>query len=208
MVKEEDENLNKETKTFICPYCGESHDTQEGLKSHVFKSHKGRGLPTAEGRIKLTINREEHAFLVEPNWTLYYLIHDVLGLTGAKQFCDRGACGSCTMIVDGKPVLSCMMLAIECDGKTVETVEGIAADGHPLIEAYVNNHAMQCGYCTPGFVVASKALLDRNQDPSEEEIVDALAGNLCRCSTYPQHPIAVKEAAKKLQAAKAAKGEK
>jgi len=200
--------LSKETKTFVCPYCGESHDTQEGLKSHVFKSHKGRGLPTAEGRIKLTINREEHAFLVEPNWTLYYLIHDVLGLTGAKQFCDRGACGSCTMIVDGKPVLSCMMLAIECDGKTVETVEGIAADGHPLIEAYVNNHAMQCGYCTPGFVVASKALLDRNQDPSEEEIVDALAGNLCRCSTYPQHPIAVKEAAAKLQAAKAAKGEK
>ena len=200
--------MNKETKTFICPYCGESHDTQEGLKSHVFKSHKGRGLPTAEGRIKLTINREEHTFLVEPNWTLYYLIHDVLGLTGAKQFCDRGACGSCTMIVDGKPVLSCMMLAIECDGKTVETVEGIAADGHPLIEAYVNNHAMQCGYCTPGFVVASKALLDRNQDPSEEEIVDALAGNLCRCSTYPQHPIAVKEAAAKLQAAKAAKGEK
>jgi len=194
--------LSKEIKNFVCPYCGESHDTQDGLKSHVFKSHKGRGLPTAEGRIKLTINRAEHSFLVEPNWTLYYLIHDVLGLTGSKQFCDRGACSSCTMIVDGKPVLSCMMLAIECDGKTVETVEGIAADGHPLIEAYVNNHAMQCGYCTPGFVVASKALLDRNQDPSEEEIVDALAGNLCRCSTYPQHPIAVKEAAGKLRAAK------
>ncbi|MFA7247905.1 MAG: (2Fe-2S)-binding protein [Dehalococcoidia bacterium] len=194
--------MSKEIKNFVCPYCGESHDTQDGLKSHVFKSHKGRGLPTAEGRIKLTINRAEHSFLVEPNWTLYYLIHDVLGLTGSKQFCDRGACSSCTMIVDGKPVLSCMMLAIECDGKTVETVEGIAADGHPLIEAYVNNHAMQCGYCTPGFVVASKALLDRNQDPSEEEIVDALAGNLCRCSTYPQHPIAVKEAAGKLRAAK------
>ena len=90
-----------------------------------------------------------------------------------------------------------MMLAIECDGKTVETVEGIAADGHPLIEAYVNNHAMQCGYCTPGFVVTSKALLDRNQDPTEEEIVEALSGNLCRCSTYPQHPIAVREAAGK-----------
>jgi len=198
--------LSKEIKTFVCPYCGESHDTQDGLKGHVFKSHKGRGLPTAEGRIKLTINRAEHSFLVEPNWTLYYLIHDVLGLTGSKQFCDRGACSSCTMIVDGRPVLSCMMLAIECDGKTVETVEGIAANGHPLIEAYVNNHAMQCGYCTPGFVVASKALLDRNQDPSEEEIVDALAGNLCRCSTYPQHPIAVKEAAAKMKAAKVKAG--
>ena len=192
--------MSKETKTFVCPYCGESHDTQDGLKSHVFKSHKGRGLPAAEGRIKLTINKAEHTFLVEPNWTLYYLIHDVLGLTGSKQFCDRGACSSCTMIVDGKPVLSCMMLAIECDGKTVETVEGIAADGHPLIDAYVKHHAMQCGYCTPGFVVASKALLDRNQNPSEEEIVEALAGNLCRCSTYPQHPIAVREAAEKMKA--------
>jgi len=194
--------LSKETKNYVCPYCGESHDTQDGLKGHVFKSHKGRGLPAAEGRIKLTINKAEHSFLVEPSWTLYYLIHDILGLTGSKQFCDRGACSSCTMIVDGKPVLSCMMLAIECDGKTVETVEGIAADGHPLIEAYVNNHAMQCGYCTPGFVVASKALLDRNQDPTEEEVMAALSGNLCRCGTYPQHPIAVKEAAGKLRAAK------
>jgi len=192
--------LSKETKNYVCPYCGESHDTQDGLKSHVFKSHKGRGLPTAEGRIKLTINKAEHSFLVEPSWTLYYLIHDILGLTGSKQFCDRGACSSCTMIVDGKPVLSCMMLAIECDGKTVETVEGIAADGHPLIEAYVNNHAMQCGYCTPGFVVASKALLDRNQDPTEEEVMAALSGNLCRCGTYPQHPIAVREAAEKMKA--------
>ncbi len=197
--------MSKETRTFTCPYCGESHETQDGLKSHVFKSHKGRGLPAAEGRIRLNINGAEHTFLVEPNWTLYYLIHDVLGLTGSKQFCDRGACGSCTMIVDGRPVLSCMMLAIECDGKTVETVEGVAAQGHPLIEAYVNNHAMQCGYCTPGFVVASKALLDRNQDPSEEEVMDALAGNLCRCGTYPQHPIAVKEAAAKMKADKKAK---
>ena len=194
--------MTDKSNKYVCPYCGETHDSSDGLKGHVFKAHKGRGLPTAEGRIRLFINRAEHIFQVEPNWTLYYLIHDKLGLTGAKQFCDRGACGSCTMIVDGKPVLSCMILAIECDGKNVETVEGIAADGHPLIEAYVNNHAMQCGYCTPGFVVTSKALLDHNQDPTEEEIVDALSGNLCRCSTYPQHPIAVKEAAGKLRSAK------
>jgi len=194
--------MTKETKNYVCPYCGETCDSSDGLKGHVFKMHKGRGLPTAEGRIKLTVNKSEYIFQVESTWTLYYLIHDKLGLTGAKQFCDRGACGSCTMIVDGRPVLSCMMLAIECDGKTVETVEGIATDGHPLIDAYVKHHAMQCGYCTPGFVVASKALLDRNQDPSEEEIVEALSGNLCRCSTYPQHPIAVKEAAGKLRDAK------
>jgi len=194
--------LSKEIKSFTCPYCGESHAAAEDLKGHVFKSHKGRGLPAPEGRIKLTINKSEYEFHVKPNWTLYYLVHDKLGLTGSKQFCDRGACGSCAMIVDGRPVLSCMMLAIECGGRNVETVEGIAADGHPLIECYVKNHAMQCGYCTPGFVVSSKALLDSNPDPTEEEIVEALSGNLCRCSTYPQHPIAVREAAGMLKAAK------
>lgn len=184
-----------------CPYCGDRCDSPDALKDHIFRAHKGHSLPVPEGRIRLTINKEEHVFQVEPHWTLYELIHDKFGLTGAKQFCDRGACGSCTMIVDGKPVLSCMMLAIECDGKTVETVEGIAKEGHPLIEAYVKHHAMQCGYCTPGFVVTSKALLDHNPDPTEEEIMEALSGNLCRCSTYPQHPIAVKEAAEKLKAA-------
>ncbi len=201
--------MTKESKKYVCPYCGEVFDAADGLKEHVFKMHKGHGLPVPEGGIRLTINKSEYEFKVEPNWTLYYLIHDVLGLTGSKQFCDRGACGSCTVIVDGKPVLSCMMLAIECDGKTVETVEEIAAEGHPLIEAYVNNHAMQCGYCTPGFVVTSKALLDRNSDPTEEEIVEALAGNICRCGTYPQHIIAIKETAAKLQVEKASvKGEK
>jgi len=196
--------MSEESKKYLCPYCREGFDTAEGLKEHVFKMYKGRGLPVPEGGIRLTINKSEYALKVEPNWTLYYLIHDVLGLTGSKQFCDRGACGSCTMIVDGKPVLSCMMLAIECDGNTVETAEGIGAEGHPLIEAYAKHHAMQCGYCTPGFVVTSKALLDRNPDPTEEEIVEALAGNICRCGTYPQHAIAVKEAAAKLQVEKAA----
>ena len=194
--------MNREMNKVACPYCGDVLDSADALKGHIFQAHKGRALPGPAGQIRLTINRAEHVFQVEPNWTLYYLIHDKLGLTGAKQFCDRGACGSCTMIVDGKPVLSCMMLAIECDGKTVETVEGIAADGHPLIESYVKNHAMQCGYCTPGFVVTSKALLDHNPNPTEEEIVEALSGNLCRCSTYPQHPIAVREAAEKMKAAK------
>jgi aerobic-type carbon monoxide dehydrogenase small subunit (CoxS/CutS family) len=194
--------LNKEMNQVACPYCGDMLDSAETLKGHIFQTHKGRGLPGPAGQIRLIINKVEQVFQVEPHWTLYYLIHDKLGLTGAKQFCDRGACGSCTMIVDGKPVLSCMMLAIECDGKTVETVEGIALDGHPLIESYVKNHAMQCGYCTPGFVVTSKALLDHNPDPSEEEIVEALSGNLCRCSTYPQHPIAVREAAEKMKAVK------
>ncbi|HRW80293.1 MAG TPA: (2Fe-2S)-binding protein [Desulfomonilia bacterium] len=159
-------------------------------------------LPAQEGQVRLVINGQVHVVQVEPEWTLYHLIHDHLGMTGSKQFCDRGACGSCTVIMDGLPVLSCMVLAIECDGKTIETVEGVARAGHPLIEAYVEHHAMQCGYCTPGFVVTSKALLDRNPDPTEDEIRDALSGNLCRCGTYPQHIIAVREAAGKLSGQK------
>ena len=123
-----------------------------------------------------------------------------MGLLGSKQFCDRGACGSCTVIMDGRPVLSCMTLAIECGGKKIETIEGIAEKEHPLIESYVNNNAMQCGYCTPGFVVTAKALLDSKAHPSEDDVKQALAGNLCRCGTYPQHPIAVLEAAEKGQA--------
>ena len=188
--------------TFACPHCGIQRESFEGLREHLLADHRGSRLPEAEGRIRLIINGQEHVLSVEPEWTLYHLIHDRLGMTGAKQFCDRGACGSCTVILDGLPVLSCMILAVECDGRAIETVEGVAQAGHPLIEAYADNHAMQCGYCTPGFVVTSKSLLDRTPDPTEQEIRDALSGNLCRCGTYPQHILAVKEAAGKLQSKK------
>jgi aerobic-type carbon monoxide dehydrogenase small subunit (CoxS/CutS family) len=100
--------------------------------------------------------------------------------------------------MDHRPVLSCMMLAIECDGATIETAEGLAATNHPLIEAYIMNHCMQCGFCTPGLVVTAKALLDHNPNPTEDEIKEALAGNLCLCNTYPMHVIAVLEAAEEL----------
>ena len=152
----------------------------------------------AEAIIRLNINGNDYSVMVRPNWTLQHVLNDKLGLIGAKEWCDAGACGSCTVIMDGKPVLSCMMLAIECTGKKIETVEGIAKANHPIIEAYKNNNCMQCGYCTPGFVVTAKALLDKNPNPTREEIIDALSGNLCRCSTYPQHPKAVLEAAAKL----------
>jgi aerobic-type carbon monoxide dehydrogenase small subunit (CoxS/CutS family) len=147
----------------------------------------------------MNINGQDYLLQVEPQWTLYHLLHDRLGFTGAKQFCDRGACGSCTVILNSEPVLSCMVLAIECDEARIETVEAIADASHPLIESYVEHHAMQCGYCTPGFVVTSKALLDHNPDPSEEDIKRALSGNLCRCGTYPQHVLAVREAAAKMK---------
>jgi aerobic-type carbon monoxide dehydrogenase small subunit (CoxS/CutS family) len=184
---------------FACPYCQTRTANFDELKEHVLSAHRSAGVPKPDGWIRLTINGLDHSLPVAPEWTLYELIHDRLGFIGAKQFCDRGACGSCTVILDGRPILSCMTLAIECDGSRIETVEGIARAGHPLIESYARNHAMQCGYCTPGFVVAAKALLDRNPEPSEDEIKEALAGNLCRCGTYPQHPIAVLEAAARLK---------
>lgn len=193
--------MKKQNVQHECPYCGELFSEEE-LKEHVFKQHGKLNVPAPENQIRLNVNNCEYVVQIRSNWTLYYVIHDVIGLTGSKQFCDRGACGSCTMIVDGTPKLSCMMLALECDGATVETVEGVAASKHPLIDSYVKNHCMQCGYCTPGFVVSAKSLLDRNSDPTEEEIVEALAGNICRCGTYPQHPIAIKEAAAKLRTAK------
>ena len=191
--------MSEAAQTYSCPYCPKTYDTLEGLKAHVVERHKAQPLPAPEGQIQLTINGQEYTIRVEPEWTLYHLIHEKLGLTGTKMFCDRGACSSCTVIMEGRPILSCMTLAIECDGKCIETIEGIESKKHPLIEAYVRNHAMQCGYCTPGFVVTAKALLDRKPDPTEEEIRDALGGNLCRCGTYPQHPKAVLEAARELE---------
>jgi aerobic-type carbon monoxide dehydrogenase small subunit (CoxS/CutS family) len=157
---------------------------------------------TGEQRILSTaildfvVNGERHRIHIEPQWTLLGVLKDELGLTGTKEFCGEGACGACTVIMDGRPVLSCMMLAIDCQGKAIETIEGIARSGHPLIETYVEHSCMQCGFCTPGFVVTAKALLDRNPNPSLEEIREALSGNLCRCGTYPAHFKAVSEAAK------------
>jgi aerobic-type carbon monoxide dehydrogenase small subunit (CoxS/CutS family) len=187
-------------KKYSCPYCLGTYDSLEALRSHVITEHKMEPIPEPEGMIKLTINGQKYKTQVEPEWTLYYLIHDKLGLTGAKLMCDRGACGSCTVIMNGRAILSCMTLAIECDGNQIETVEGIASDNHPLIEEYVKHHCMQCGYCTPGFVVTAKALLEKNPNPTEGEVREALAGNLCRCGTYPQHPKAILEAAQKVKA--------
>jgi aerobic-type carbon monoxide dehydrogenase small subunit (CoxS/CutS family) len=155
-------------------------------------------IPVVEDEIQLIVDGEPYRVRVESSWTLQYVLHDILGLTGTKEFCNEGACGACAVIIDGRSVLSCMILAIECDGQSIETIEGIARANHPLIEAYIKYSCMQCGYCTPGFVVTAKALLDKNPHPTEDEIKEALAGNLCRCGTYPQHIKAVLEAAENL----------
>jgi aerobic-type carbon monoxide dehydrogenase small subunit (CoxS/CutS family) len=147
--------------------------------------------------VKLKVNGKENLVQIEPHWTLQRTLQFKLGLTGAKQMCDRGVCGSCTVIIDGRAVLSCTTLAVECEGKEIETVEGIAANKKwdPLIQSYCKWDAMQCGYCTPGFVVSAKALLEKNPNPSESDCKQALAGNICCCGTYPRHPTAIMEAA-------------
>jgi aerobic-type carbon monoxide dehydrogenase small subunit (CoxS/CutS family) len=148
---------------------------------------------TAE-TIHVTVNKHKYVLQVEPEWVLRDVLRDHLGWLSIKDMCNGyGACGSCTVIMNGRPVLSCMTFAADCDGMTIETAEGVAVTQPQLIEAYVMNHCMQCGYCTPGFVVTAKALLDRIPKPAEEEIRDALGGNICRCGTYTQHILAIKE---------------
>ena len=182
--------------SFVCPYEGQEFDKAAGLQTHIEAEHLTKPQPNT---IKLTVNGRAHEVTVQPNRTLWYLLRDKLGLTSPKDMCNGyGACGSCTVILNGRPVLSCMTLAIECEGAVIETAEGIADAHHPLIETYTELYAMQCGYCTPGFVVTAKALLDRKPRPTEADIRDALGGNLCKCSSYPAHIRAVLAAAQEL----------
>ena len=180
----------------VCPYDGREFADAAGLQTHIEIEH----LSKPETKlVKLSVNGRTHQIEVESNKTLWYLLRDKLGLTSPKDMCNGyGACGSCTVILNGRPVLSCMTLAIECEGAVIETAEGIADLHHPLIETYTELYAMQCGYCTPGFVVTAKALLDRNPRPTEADIRDALGGNLCKCSSYPAHIRAVLAAAQQL----------
>ncbi len=136
--------------------------------------------------LTLHINGGTHQVQIEPRVTLLDALRNQLDLTGAKKVCDRATCGSCTVILDGKPVYACSVLAIEAEGKPIETIEGLGSPQHlhPLQAAFVENDAQQCGFCTPGFVMACKAFLDQNPRPSVQEIESGLGGNLCRCGTY------------------------
>jgi aerobic-type carbon monoxide dehydrogenase small subunit (CoxS/CutS family) len=180
--------------SFRCPICAKDFGTFGELKAHFVAAHPGNVLPVVT---KLKVNGKECDVLIEPHWTLQRTLQFKLGLTGAKQMCDRGVCGSCSVIIDGRAVLSCTTLAVECEGKSIETVEGIAANPKwkPLIDSYCKWDAMQCGYCTPGFVVSAKNLLEKNPNPTENDAKQALAGNICCCGTYPRHPTAILEAA-------------
>jgi len=138
--------------------------------------------------IKITVNKKEYELFVEPNMTLLDLLRKRLGLTGTKKGCDEGDCGACTVLLNGDAVSSCLLLAVQANGKEVTTIEGVEMEGdgdlHPLQKAFVVNGAIQCGFCTPGMILSAKALLDRNPHPSEQEIRTAISGNLCRCTGY------------------------
>jgi carbon-monoxide dehydrogenase small subunit len=136
--------------------------------------------------VTLTVNGESCQALAEPRHTLLELLRDGLGLTGTKEGCGDGNCGACTVLLDGRPVNSCLVLALEAQGREVVTVEGLARDGalHPLQQALIDHGAIQCGFCTPGLVMAAYALLRDNPHPGEQEVRMAIAGNLCRCTGY------------------------
>ena len=149
--------------------------------------------------VTATINGRETEFLCEPRQTLLEVLRDTLELTGAKEGCSNGNCGACTVLLNGRPVVSCLVLAVEAEGSAIETIEGVApVDGlDPIQQAFLENAALQCGICTPGFIMSCKALLTENPDPTENEIRFYLAGNLCRCTGYDKIVRAVLDAAKK-----------
>ncbi len=147
--------------------------------------------------ITVTVNGALERLDVPPNMTLLQMLRDKLALTGTKNGCEAGECGACTVLVDGKPTNSCMMLAVEADGHEIMTVEGLAPEGHlsPIQQAFVDHNAVQCGFCTPGMLISTYALLRRNPNPTEQEIKRALVGNLCRCTGYVRIIQAVQAAA-------------
>ena len=149
-------------------------------------------------RVSITVNGEKHESEVSPRLLLVHYLRDNLGLTGTHVGCDTSSCGACTCHVDGEAVKSCTVLAVQADGAEVTTIEGIGRDSqlHPLQEAFWKNHGLQCGYCTPGMIMAAADLLSRNPDPSEEEVRHGLEGNLCRCTGYHNIVRAVQDAAK------------
>jgi carbon-monoxide dehydrogenase small subunit len=152
--------------------------------------------------IRVTVNGEARSNEVEPRLLLVQYLRETLNLTGTHIACDTGQCGACTVLVDGQPVKSCMMLAVQADGAEVRTVESLARGDqfHPLQQAFWNLHGLQCGFCTPGFLMAALALLERTPDPTEHEVREQLEGNLCRCTGYQNIVAAVRAAAEQMRA--------
>lgn len=163
--------------------------------------------------LKLTVNERTYKIPkgtgpseTAPSDTLAHVLRDLLGFTGTKTPCNKGECGACTVIMDGKPILSCSTLAIECEGRSITTIEGVAdpvtGELHPIQQAFLDVDAIQCGMCTPGIVMSAKALLDQNDNPTDHQVREALAGNICRCTGYEKYAVGVLLAAGRIREAK------
>ena len=137
-------------------------------------------------QLTIKVNGKLRSLMVDPNRTLLEVLREDLGLTGAREACDSGGCGACTVLINGRQVYSCLVLALDCQGKDILTIEGLATNGHlhPLQEAFIKHGAVQCGFCSPGTILAAKALLDENPEPTEEDVRKAIGGNICRCTGY------------------------
>jgi aerobic-type carbon monoxide dehydrogenase small subunit (CoxS/CutS family) len=158
-------------------------------------------VPRINVRLRLRVNGEEYDAVVAPYKTLLEVLREDLALTGTKHGCELGECGACAVLIDGRPVLACLVLALECEGRAIDTVEGLARgpELHPLQSAFADLGAAQCGYCTPGILMTAKALLEAEPDAGRERIKEALSGNLCRCTGYQQIFEAVEEAARQMR---------
>lgn len=167
-------------------------------KAESIQTKDGKVPIYAKKQIKITVNSKDYALVVEPQETLLDVLRDKLNLTGTKKTCDRGECGGCTVLLDGNPVYSCMFLAIRADGAKITTIEGLAQKDklHPLQQAFIDKDAYQCGFCTPGFIMASEALLKKKPNPNLDQIKRGLSGNLCRCGNYTKIYQAVDQAVK------------
>ena len=171
---------------------------------------KEEGMEPEKSAIRLTVNGRSYALAtgdmhgaIAPTDTLAHTLRETLGLTGTKIGCDQGSCGSCTVLMNGKPILSCMTLTVECDGAVIVTIEGLEDQEtgalHPLQQAFIDNTAFQCGFCTPGILMSAKALLDREPEPGEEQVKQALAGHYCRCISHYEVVKAVLDAGEKIK---------
>lgn len=179
------------TELIACRAEGETTTTQK-----LVRFPKNQTVP-----VTLKVNGKTYKLQLEPRVTLLDALRNHLNLTGTKKVCDRGECGACTVLMDGKPVNSCLILAVDAEGHDIVTIEGLAKNGklHPVQEAFVEHDAMQCGFCIPGFIMAAVGLLNQNKAPTREEILKALSGNICRCGVYPRILAAVEDAAKRMR---------
>jgi aerobic-type carbon monoxide dehydrogenase small subunit (CoxS/CutS family) len=178
---------------FVDPIDGMEFDTLASLQAHFEAAHP---MGAVEGLVTLNVNGKDHILQIKPHWDLAFVLREKLGLVGLKLSCDRGTCGTCTVVVDGKAIYSCMMLAMDAVGTKIETVEGLS-DGaimHPIQQAFLDKHAFQCGFCTPGYIMAAKALLGKMPNATHDEVREGLSGHFCSCGNSKRVVEAVKAA--------------